>query len=121
MEANSNEPVDIDETVELQEVTDDIHQLETSDNETTSQTANNEDETTEPVENEEDDSLEEDDSEVEEEEDEEEEDVVQEVSNTIEYNKLKGAELKAIAQAKGLSNYKSLKKQPLIDLIKASE
>ena len=121
LEANSNEPVDIDETVELQEVTDDIDQLETSDNETTSQTANNEDETTEPVENEEDDSLEEDDSEVEEEEDEEEEDVVQEVSNTIEYNKLKVSELKAIAQAKGLTNYKSLKKQPLIDLIRASE
>ena len=121
LEANSNEPVDIDETVELQEVTDDIDQLETSDNETTSQTANNEDETTEPVENEEDDSLEEDDSEVEEEEDEEEEDVVQEVSNTIEYKKLKVSELKAIAQAKGLTNYKSIKKQPLIDLIRASE
>lgn len=121
LEANSNEPLDIDETVELQEVTDDIDQLETSDNETTTQTANNEDETTEPIENEEDDSLEEDDSEVEEEEDEEEEDVVQEVSNTIEYNKLKVSELKAIAQAKGLTNYKSLKKQPLIDLIRASE
>ena len=41
----------------------------------------------------------------------EDEPVVQEV----EYNKLKVSELKAIAEAKGLTNYKSLKKQPLID------
>jgi hypothetical protein len=39
----------------------------------------------------------------------------------INYNSLKVTELKAIAEAKGLNNYKSLKKGPLIELIKASE
>ena len=52
---------------------------------------------------------------------EEEAETVQEVSEEVQYNKLKVSELKAIAEAKGLTNYKSLKKQPLIDLIKASE
>ena len=66
-----------------------------------------------------DDSLDEEDSEDEAQEEEEESD--EEVAQEVEYNKLKVSELKAIAEAKGLTNYKSLKKQPLIDLIKASE
>ena len=69
-----------------------------------------------------DDSLDEEDSEDEaDEEEESEDDETQEVAQEVEYNKLKVSELKAIAEAKGLTNYKSLKKQPLIDLIKASE
>ena len=39
----------------------------------------------------------------------------------VDYTQLKVSELKAIAEAKGLTNYKSLKKTPLIDLIKSSE
>ena len=39
----------------------------------------------------------------------------------VDYAKLKVTELKALAEAKGLSNYKSLKKSPLIELLKASE
>ncbi len=39
----------------------------------------------------------------------------------VDYAKLKVTELKALAEAKGLSNYKSLKKSPLIDLLKGSE
>ena len=36
-------------------------------------------------------------------------------------SKLKVSELKAIAEQKGLEGYKSLKKSPLIELLKASE
>ena len=69
-----------------------------------------------------DDSLDEEDSEDEAQEEEEEEEKSDEpVAQEVEYHKLKVTELKAIAEAKGLTNYKSLKKQPLIDLIKASE
>ena len=50
------------------------------------------------------------------EEEEEEED-----NDEVDYTQLKVSELKAIAEAKGLTNYKSLKKTPLIDLIKSSE
>ncbi len=39
----------------------------------------------------------------------------------VDYTQLKVSELKAIAEAKGLTNYKSLKKTPLIELIKSSE
>lgn len=53
-----------------------------------------------------------DDSEVEEEE---------EDNDDVDYTQLKVSELKAIAEAKGLTNYKSLKKNPLIELIKSSE
>ena len=52
-----------------------------------------------------------DDSEVEEEE---------EDNDDVDYTQLKVSELKAIAEAKGLTNYKSLKKNPLIELIKSS-
>ena len=38
--------------------------------------------------------------------------------NSIDYTKLKVSELKALAEAKGLSNYKSLKKGPLVKLLK---
>ena len=42
-------------------------------------------------------------------------------NDDVDYTQLKVTELKAIAQAKGLTNYKSLKKTPLIELIKSSE
>lgn len=42
-------------------------------------------------------------------------------TDDVDYHKLKVTELKAIAEAKGLTNYKSLKKDPLIDLIKSAE
>lgn len=118
LEGDTDQTVVVDETVELEEVTDNIdeNQGSSADNKTVDQSADNADE---PIEVTEDDSLEDDDSD--EEEEEEEENVIEEVSNTIEYSKLKVSELKAIAEAKGLTNYKSLKKQPLIDLIRASE
>ena len=43
------------------------------------------------------------------------------VEDDVDYSQLKVSELKAIAEAKGLTNYKSLKKTPLIDLIKSAE
>ena len=115
LETNHDEPVNVDDTVELQEVTDDLEEEKGSsaDVENTVQSADKSDD-----DNDVDDSLEEDDSDEEEDNSDE---TTQVVSEEIEYNKLKVAELKAIAEAKGLSNYKSLKKQPLIDLIKASE
>ena len=115
LETNHDEPVNVDDTVELQEVTDDLEEEQGSsaDVENTVQSADKSDN-----DNDVDDSLEEDDSDEEEDNSDE---TTQVVSEEIEYNKLKVAELKAIAEAKGLSNYKSLKKQPLIDLIKASE
>ena len=112
LETNNNETITIDDTVELQEVTDDVDQGSSGDNENTIQSVTNADEP--DVLSEVDDSLEDNDSD-------EEEDVEEEVSQNVEYNKLKVTELKALAEAKGLSNYKSLKKQPLIDLIRASE
>ena len=39
----------------------------------------------------------------------------------VDYNKLKVSELKSIAENMGLTNYKSLKKAPLVDLIKSQE
>ena len=112
LETNNNETITIDDTVELQEVTDDVDQASSGDNENTIQSVTNADEPDELSEV--DDSLEDNDTD-------EEEDVEEEVSQSVEYNKLKVNELKALAEAKGLSNYKSLKKQPLIDLIRASE
>ena len=117
LESNTNEPVEIDDTVELQEVTDDLEEQNGSSVEVNNSAVQSADKSDDEND---DDSLEEDTDE-EEEEEEEEEETTQEVSEEVEYNKLKVAELKAIAEAKGLSNYKSLKKQPLIDLIKASE
>lgn len=121
LESENTEPVTVDETVQLEEVTDDIDDNGSPANDhTTVQSA--------AVANESDDADEEDeaidsleDSDSEDEEDEEEEEEVQQVVQEVEYNKLKVSELKAIAEAKGLTNYKSLKKQPLIDLIKAAE
>ena len=117
LETNQNEPIIIDDKVELLEVTDDVDQGSSGDNENTIQSVTNADEPDELSEV--DDSLEDNDTDDEEEEEEEEE--VEEESQNVEYNKLKVTELKALAQAKGLTNYKSLKKQPLIDLIRASE
>ena len=115
LETNDTEPVTVDEAVELEEVTLD-EDGSSGDVENTTQSADN-------VNDRVDDSLDEEDSEDEadEEEEESEDDETQEVAQEVEYNKLKVSELKAIAEAKGLTNYKSLKKQPLIDLIKASE
>ena len=39
----------------------------------------------------------------------------------FDYTKLKVSELKAMAEQKGLEGYKSLKKSPLIELLKSSE
>ena len=47
--------------------------------------------------------------------------VVNKIDDEFDYNKLKVSELKALAAAKKLEGYKSLKKGPLIDLLKASE
>ena len=121
LETDTNEPVTINESVKLEEVTDNLEEDSGSsgDVENTTQSADKADDDV--------DSLDEEDSQVEEDEDEDEEEEEEEDSGeediqvSVEYNKLKVTELKAIAEAKGLTNYKSLKKQPLIDLIKASE
>jgi len=42
-------------------------------------------------------------------------------TDKMDWAKLKVSELKQLAKAKGLLNYKSLKKNPLIDLLKSSE
>lgn len=116
LETNNNEPVSVDETIELQEVTDNLEEEAGSgDVENTAQSVNKSDNDDNV-----DDSLEED-SDEDESDDDDDGEPTQEVSEEVEYSKLKVAELKQIAQAKGLTNYKSLKKQPLIDLIKASE
>jgi len=114
LESTNTEPISIDESVQLEEVT---NNLDEEDNDTTD---NKEDikeivQKAEVEDNLVEDSLEED--------SESEAESVNEEENkeTPEYNKLRVAELKALAEAKGLLNYKSLKKQPLIDLIKASE
>jgi len=75
------------------------------------------------------DSLDEiDDDDEDEDEDEDEETVTKKVTvikenddDGVDYAKLKVIELKALAEAKGLSNYKSLKKSAIVDLLKASE
>ena len=117
LETTNTEAVNVDETIELQEVTDDLEEEASSgDVDNTLHSANKSDDVDVDV----NDSLEDDDSD----EDEEEDTNVtpnKDVAEEVEYSKLKVAELKAIAEAKGLTNYKSLKKQPLIDLIKASE
>jgi hypothetical protein len=43
------------------------------------------------------------------------------IDNIFDYNKLKVSELKSLAKQKGLQNYKSLKKGPLVDLLKSFE
>ena len=47
--------------------------------------------------------------------------VVNKLDEEFDYTKLKVTELKAMAAAKKLEGYKSLKKGPLIDLLKSSE
>ena len=109
------EAVNVDETIELQEVTDDLEEEASSgDVENTSQSVNKTDNVDDSLEEDSDEDVSDDDEDVD-------AGPTQEVAEEVEYNKLKVAELKAIAEAKGLTNYKSLKKQPLIDLIKASE
>lgn len=46
---------------------------------------------------------------------------VEKIDDIFDYNKLKVTELKSLAKQKGLQNYKSLKKGPLVDLLKSSE
>jgi hypothetical protein len=69
-----------------------------------------------------------DDISVDEDEDEDEEDnmdtkeiTVEKLDEEFDYNKLKVSELKSMAAAKKLEGYKSLKKGPLIELLKSSE
>jgi hypothetical protein len=116
LESTNDEPISIDESVQLEEVTNNLEE----DNDTTD---NKEDikEIVQKAEVEEgEDSLVEDSLEEDSESDAEQE-PLEEEETPLEYNKLRVSELKALAEAKGLLNYKSLKKQPLIDLIKASE
>lgn len=47
--------------------------------------------------------------------------IVEKLDDEFDYNKLKVAELKTLAKQKGLQNYKSLKKGPLVKLLKSSE
>ena len=47
--------------------------------------------------------------------------VVNKLDDEFDYTKLKVSELKAMAEAKNLEGYKSLKKGPLIELLKSSE
>ena len=47
--------------------------------------------------------------------------IKEEEEEEFDYTKLKVSELKAIAEQKGLEGYKSLKKTPLIELLKSSE
>tara|TARA_B100002019_G_scaffold290948_1_gene309828 strand:+ start:351 stop:1097 length:747 start_codon:yes stop_codon:yes gene_type:complete len=73
--------------------------------------------------------VDEDDEEDEEEDEEDEEDedgvnkevTIEKLDDEFDYNKLKVSELKAIAKQKGLEGYKSLKKGPLVELLKSSE
>ena len=46
---------------------------------------------------------------------------VEKLDEEFDYNKLKVSELKSLAAAKKLEGYKSLKKGPLIELLKSSE
>ena len=46
---------------------------------------------------------------------------IQKLDDEFDYNKLKVSELKSLAAAKKLEGYKSLKKGPLIELLKSSE
>ena len=46
---------------------------------------------------------------------------VEKLDDEFDYNKLKVSELKSLAKQKGLQNYKSLKKGPLVELLKSSE
>jgi len=47
--------------------------------------------------------------------------VINKLDEEFDYNKLKVSELKAMAEAKNLEGYKSLKKGPLIELLKSNE
>jgi len=71
------------------------------------------------------DEIDDDEDDEDEEEDEEDEEVkdikVEKLDEEFDYSKLKVSELKALAAAKKLDGYKSLKKGPLIDLLKSSE
>ena len=115
LESTNTEPISIDESVQLEEVT---NNLDEEDNDTT----DNKEDIKEIVQKAEvEDSLVED-SLVEdslEEDSESDAESVNEEENkeTPEYNKLRVAELKALAEAKGLLNYKSLKKRENLNIL----
>ena len=116
LETTNNDPISIDESVQLEEVTNNLEEdNDTTDNKEIVQKVEEEAEEYEEAE----DSLVEDSLEEDSESDTEQETL--EEKTHIQYSKLRVSELKALAEAKGLLNYKSLKKQPLIDLIIASE
>jgi len=116
LETTNNDPISIDESVQLEEVTNNLEEdNDTTDNKEIVQKVEEEAEEDEEAE----DSLVEDSLEEDSESDTEQETL--EEKTHIQYSKLRVSELKALAEAKGLLNYKSLKKQPLIDLIIASE
>jgi hypothetical protein len=109
----------IDDTIELEEV-DSLDEIDDDDDDDNDDDNNSETETPDKdikkisvTKNDTEENIEnnEDDNEVEQEED----------NDDVDYTQLKVSELKAIAEAKGLTNYKSLKKNPLIELIKSSE
>jgi len=98
-----SEKVKVDETVELQEVEDVTDSLDEID------------------EDDDDDDEDEDEEEEEEVVDEVKEIVVNKLDEEFDYTRLKVSELKAMAEAKNLEGYKSLKKGPLIELLKSNE
>ena len=100
---------DLTENNPLEEVTDSLDELEDDEDEEDDEEEEEEDK---EIFNNTDDSVKTFVMKVEEEEEEEEE---------KDYTKFKVTELRAMAAQKGLSNYKKLKKSPLIELIKASE
>ena len=126
LEATNDEPVTVNENVELEEVTNNLEDNATSaDNVDNNSTVDNSNENSdENVNTQQADVTSEQESDMEdslEEDSDEEEDITEPEPATVNYSKLKVTELKAIAEAKGLTNYKSLKKQPLIDLLKQTE
>ena len=126
LEATNDEPVTVNENVELEEVTNNLEDNATSaDNVDNNSTVDNSNENSdENVNTQQADVTSEQESDMEdslEEDSDEEEDITEPEPATVNYSKLKVTELKAIAEAKGLTNYKSLKKQPLIDLLNQTE
>lgn len=107
LETTNNDPISIDESVQLEEVTNNLEEdNDTTDNKEIVQKVEEEAEEDEEAE----DSLVEDSLEEDSESDTEQETL--EEKTHIQYSKLRVSELKALAEAKGLLNYKSLKKQP---------
>ena len=108
----------IDETIELEEVDsldeiDDDDDDDDDDNNSVTETPNKDIKKISVTKNDAEENIENDDN--------DDNEVEEEDNDDVDYTQLKVSELKAIAEAKGLTNYKSLKKNPLIELIKSSE